>query len=93
MCIYEDGCVPWHLAQCLNKKNQSRHSSSHQEEGQPGLDKGPETDIFTVDHHEETQLDHVPLGRAIIMHEVQCHSDMGVAVVAEQVVHSALVLL
>lgn len=39
-----------------------------------------------MDHHEETQLDHVPPGRAIIVHEVQCHGDVGVAVVTEQVV-------
>lgn len=35
--------------------------------------------------HVESQLDHVPWGRPVILHHVQCHGNMGVTVVTTKV--------
>ena len=43
-------------------------------------------DIFAMDHHKETELDHVPAGTAIVVHQVESHGYMRVAVITAEVV-------
>ena len=33
-------------------------------------------DKFAMNQHVETQLDHVPRGRPVVLHQIQCHGNM-----------------
>lgn len=42
-------------------------------------------DKLATNKHVESQLHHVPRGRPFILHHVQCHGNMGVAVITTKV--------
>lgn len=42
-------------------------------------------DMFPMNQHKEAEFDHVPLLAAVITHQVECHRNMGVAVVTAKV--------
>ena len=60
---------------------------SQYKERQPGLDSRPTAHVFPVDQHEEGETDHVPPGRAVVLHAVEGPRHVAVAVVAAEVVH------
>ena len=41
---------------------------------------------FSINQHEETQLDHIPGWWPVVLHQIQSHGYMGVAVVTAEVV-------
>jgi len=45
----------------------------------------PIPDKFAMNKHVECKLDHVPWGWSFVLHHVQCHGNMGVAVVTTKV--------
>ena len=68
-----------------------REYCCHDEEGKPGLDKGPAADIFPVYQHQDGECDHVPPGAVLVAHDVQGPGHVRVTVVTAEVVHPALV--
>lgn len=48
-------------------------------------------DEFAAKEHARSDGEHVPVGAAAVFHDVKCHGDVTVAVVATEVVHTSAV--
>ena len=41
---------------------------------------------FAINKHVKSQFDHVPRRRPVVLHQIQCHGNMGVTVVTAKIV-------
>lgn len=68
-------------------KSHNRANNDHNEERQPRLDEPTDPDVLATDEHPGCQVDHVVVQLLLVSHELQSSADMGMAIVAEEIMH------
>lgn len=65
----------------VERQDEGAEESAEHEEGEPGPEERSPVHMFSTNKRQRTQVAHVPRGAVVVVHKVEGHGNVGMAVI------------